>query len=710
RSAVSAKTTGIRVDRLRKAREGKVVLGCQSKDELAKVAEKLRTGNPTLLMEEKDNRDPLVIMLNVLNINTDEDILGALKRQNSGVLGVIPEGDYRACVKFRRKARNQHENHVILQVSPPVWQRLVSVGKAHIDLQRVVVKDQSPLVRCSRCLGYGHGRKNCNETVDTCSHCAGQHLRINCPVWKAGDKPNCRNCQEAKQDKTDHNCFEDSCPIKIKWEALARARANLQRAKLATKELLYESQNRKISFALVQEPYVGADGELAQARGHRVVQKTQNRTKQVKSAIIVLDDDLEVVEHPALTTENITVATIQTRSWRVCAVSIYFEDSLPIEPYLTHVQMIKDKLKPTNMIIGGDANAWSTWWGSELEDHRGEAMMGVMEEMEMHILNEGNDPTFFTVRNGNIYKSIVDVTACTQDLLGKISNWKVDQSVTSSDHNAITFTIRLEKSTCSRHVKTTRKYNTRKAKWALFGEALEREFHSNGISKTLIDEIRTPTEMEDMVERFENSVKNACEEAIPPKIKNTKFNLPWWTEELETLKKKMMTRKRRISCAAPRRRKHVVDEYLQTKEKYKLETMKAQIKSWKEFCGTQDRESVWDGIYRVIRRTSKLYEDQPLVENGMVLDPSDSVQLLARTFFPQDSESDDGPVHAETRRVAEREARDSENGAQEPPFTMDEMMQAAKSFNPKKAPGADGFTADICLAAIKVNGQVFLSL
>lgn len=84
--------------------------------------------------------------------------------------------------------------------------------------------------------------------------------------------------------------------------------AILHRAKLATKEMLFEAHKRRVSFAMVQEPYVGADGEFTQTGGYRVIQRVRNRVKPVKSAIIVLEDDLEVIEHPTLTTENIAVA------------------------------------------------------------------------------------------------------------------------------------------------------------------------------------------------------------------------------------------------------------------------------------------------------------------------------------------------------------------------------------------------------------------
>uniref|UniRef100_A0A8R2R7F5 RNase H type-1 domain-containing protein n=1 Tax=Bombyx mori TaxID=7091 RepID=A0A8R2R7F5_BOMMO len=37
-----------------------------------------------------------------------------------------------------------------------------------------------------------------------------------------------------------------------------------------------------------------------------------------------------------------------------------------------------------------------------------------------------------------------------------------------------------------------------------------------------------------------------------------------------------------------------------------------------------------------------------------------------------------------------------DHGEHDPSFTWDELQASMKSFNPKKAPGADGFTADIC--------------
>ncbi|CAH2228376.1 jg2573, partial [Pararge aegeria aegeria] len=471
-----------------------------------------------------------------------------------------------------------------------------------------------------------------------------------------------------------------------------------------------ESQTRKICFAMIQEPYVGSEGVLTQTGGYRVVQKTAGRIKPVKAAIIVLDNNFEVLENPTLTTENIAVAVLKTPSWELCVISIYFEDSEPIEPYLTHMKMIRDKLKPRHLIIGGDANAWSTWWGSDYEDHRGEALMGVMEEMEMHVLNEGTKPTFFTIRNGAVFKSIVDITACSLDLMGAVTEWKVDEGVTSSDHNAILFKIKLKKPEKPRQVKTTRLYNTKKAKWNSFKQELRKSLENNNITKQEIEKIASETELETLVTKFTNSITEACKLTIPLIKRKTKINLPWWTPELENLKKVMMTKKRRIRCAAPRRRQHVVDEYLQAKEKYLLEAAKAQVESWKDFCSTQDRESVWDGIYRIIRSTARKSEDQPLVKDGKVLSPEDSAELLATAFYPEDLEHEDNTDHRKMREKAKNIDNQSQNENQDPSFTLEELKYVISTFNPKKAPGIDGFTADICAEAINIDIDIFLAI
>ncbi|CAK1595213.1 unnamed protein product [Parnassius mnemosyne] len=119
---------------------------------------------------------------------------------------------------------------------------------------------------------------------------------------------------------------------------------------------------------------------------------------------------------------------------------------------------------------------------------------------------------------------------------------------------------------------------------------------------------------------------------------------------------------------------------------------------------------MWDGIYRVIGRTTQRQEDIPLVKDGKTLENAESAKFLAETFYPDDNTQEDDAEHKLIRKTAELVNVGSLDDSSDPPFTVEELMWAASSFNPKKAPGNDGLTADICVAAIALDPQLFLAL
>lgn len=223
RKAADAKDGWITVERVRKAKDRKVIMGFSSKEEREKMKSRLQREKSHLSVEDVKNKNPLLILKDLLAINTDEDVITGFRNQNWEVFhGLSPEEDHLE-VKYRRRARNPHTEHVIVAVSPQIWKRTVERGYLHIDLQRIRVEDQSPLVQCTRCLGFGHGKRFCKETADRCSHCAGPHLRADCMERKAGESPECHNCTLAKHDEVDHDSFSVNCPVRKKWDRLARS-------------------------------------------------------------------------------------------------------------------------------------------------------------------------------------------------------------------------------------------------------------------------------------------------------------------------------------------------------------------------------------------------------------------------------------------------------------------------------------------------------
>jgi ribonuclease HI len=445
-------------------------------------------------------------------------------------------------------------------------------------------------------------------------------------------------------------------------------------------------------------------------RGARVFQNSAVEEGTVKAVIVVFDHDLDIIQYPQLTTNNIVVVGIRTRAWTITLVSYYFEPDQPIGPYLDHLRKVEVIAGSKNLLIGGDANSKSTWWGSPNEDSRGEQMSGALEEMNLHILNDGHIPTFDTIRGQTRYSSYVDVTACTTDILGLVDDWRVEENLTSSDHNGILFEIKLRKSHGIIVKRTTRIFNTKKANWGQFHVKLTQFMQDRQLTLQTLETIQNSDEIDKTVNAYTEAITKTCQETIPSKKNTETITIPWWSEDLAEIKKQVATKKRRIRCAAPERRAYVVNLYLEEKLKYETAVKEAQINSWKEFCGRQDKENVWDGIYRVMGRTSKRVEDLPLEKEGRVLDARGSVELLADTFYPLDRVEDDNEDHSQTRWLAETVNAVSHAEIHDPPFTHDELKRATSSFNPKKAPGADGFTADICQQAINCDPKFFLAL
>ncbi|CAH2216016.1 jg23122, partial [Pararge aegeria aegeria] len=160
----------------------------------------------------------------VLSYNTDQEVLRALEKQNKTIFKDLEEDREKLEICFRKKTRNPHANHIVLRVPPRIWQRMTGAEAVHIDLQRVRVVDHSPLVQCSLCLGYGHNRKLCKDTTTKCSHCGGPHIKADCADWIANTPPRCCNCTRAGlEGSAEHNAFSRDCPVRRKWDALARS-------------------------------------------------------------------------------------------------------------------------------------------------------------------------------------------------------------------------------------------------------------------------------------------------------------------------------------------------------------------------------------------------------------------------------------------------------------------------------------------------------
>ncbi|CAG9793098.1 unnamed protein product [Diatraea saccharalis] len=209
----------IKIDKIRKVKDQRVLIGCAKEKEIEKIKDKLQK-EQGIKIEKVKNKNPLVIIKDVPFQIKEEELLQLIQNQNKELFNKEEEKEVK--VKFRRKAINQERCHAIIQVKPAVWRAMTGKGHLYIEMERLKVEDQSPLIQCTRCLGFGHGMKFCQESASRCSHCGDPHLRANCPEREAGRAPRCCNCAHAGLEETEHNAFSKECGVRDKWEYLAR--------------------------------------------------------------------------------------------------------------------------------------------------------------------------------------------------------------------------------------------------------------------------------------------------------------------------------------------------------------------------------------------------------------------------------------------------------------------------------------------------------
>lgn len=222
RVALDLKETGAKVDHVRKARNQKVVLSCASREDLKLVKGRVSLGE-SLSVQEPRRNNPLVCVKGVLSCYTNEEIVDHLRAQNRQLFKGM-EASETMKVRYRKRARNPHICHPVLEVSPNIWSRLTRAGMVHVGIQRSPLEDQSPLVQCTRCLAYGHSKTFCREKIVLCSHCGGDHTLRDCSGRAEGRPASCINCVRAHREEQTHNAFSDECRERQRWDAMARSR------------------------------------------------------------------------------------------------------------------------------------------------------------------------------------------------------------------------------------------------------------------------------------------------------------------------------------------------------------------------------------------------------------------------------------------------------------------------------------------------------
>ncbi|XP_072401064.1 uncharacterized protein [Diabrotica undecimpunctata] len=228
---------------------------------------------------------------------------------------------------------------------------------------------------------------------------------------------------------------------------------------------------------------------------------------------------------PVLCTDDIVTAvltiTTEVGEKKLVVCSAYF----PGDEALCPPSIISDIVayclgKGLQLIIGCDANAHHTVWGSTNINARGESILNFILSEGLVISNIGNKPTFITKAR----KEVLDLTLCTSRISDIITNWVVSDEPSCSDHRHIRFDLDIFPSEI--------KYrNPRDTNWVGYRESLSKNLEECTIS------FKSPEVIDSAAETISEAIMAAYQENCPEKTrKSTGSNTVWWNNGLRKMR------------------------------------------------------------------------------------------------------------------------------------------------------------------------------
>ncbi len=119
-------------------------------------------------------------------------------------------------------ARKRHNIHIIIEVDPKNYNKIMLKEKLNVCWSRSHVFDAVEIVRCYRCSLFNHTDKDCkNDAV--CPRCAGPHKINVCN----SNRLKCINCHRANMRlnlnlNTKHCAWDIDCPVHKKKISLKK--------------------------------------------------------------------------------------------------------------------------------------------------------------------------------------------------------------------------------------------------------------------------------------------------------------------------------------------------------------------------------------------------------------------------------------------------------------------------------------------------------
>ena len=158
----------------------------------------IRDRSKGLVIEAPKKREPKIMIYDLDTERAELDTIEDIYAQNVDDLISKDEflREFKCVHKYESRNRGEKKANWVIECSARVRNILRRRDRLYVGWQSCRSKDYNPVVRCYKCLAYGHISKYCRGK-QACSHCAEEHDIKNCTNKEQPAK--CLNCKLAKK-------------------------------------------------------------------------------------------------------------------------------------------------------------------------------------------------------------------------------------------------------------------------------------------------------------------------------------------------------------------------------------------------------------------------------------------------------------------------------------------------------------------------------
>lgn len=200
------------ITQLKKVSNGGVVISCETKQEINKLEKEVQSQmGKDFKIQRVEKKKPRIKLIGIEDGLSKEEVKAALLNQNSFLDRETAEIEVLLIKKMKSKCM------AIIEVDKNTFAKTIAENKVKIGWSLCPVFEHINILRCFKCLGYGHKADICTNNV-TCGKCGEHdHCAKNC----SNTFIKCVNCAIANKKlglslNEEHTAVDFNCPVYIR--------------------------------------------------------------------------------------------------------------------------------------------------------------------------------------------------------------------------------------------------------------------------------------------------------------------------------------------------------------------------------------------------------------------------------------------------------------------------------------------------------------